>query len=111
MHILQHHLEDVEGARLGRLDFGAESLDEILVDDAVGGGKKREHMRDKFALVVIEIFPVADILVELHFFDNPVSVLRLLVERQNVGIFERLAERIVVEQRLVWRRLQSSKIV
>ena len=33
--VLHHDLEAVEAARLWDLDFAAETLDEILVDDAV----------------------------------------------------------------------------
>ena len=35
MDVLHHDLEPVEAARLWDLDFAAETLDEVLVDDAV----------------------------------------------------------------------------
>ena len=89
VNVFDHQLEAEEAARLGRLDFGAESLDEVLFDDAVQGGKKRECMRDKFALAVVEIFPVADILFESHFFGDPKGGLRLLVLLPNAVMSER----------------------
>ena len=45
------------------LDFGHEALDEVLVDDAVGGGEEGEHVRDEVALVLLQVLPVVVVLI------------------------------------------------
>ena len=60
--VLHHDLEAVEAAGFGDLHFAAEALDEVLVDDAVGGGEEGEDVGDEEALVVVEaLVPVVEI--------------------------------------------------
>lgn len=53
MNVLHHDLETVEAACLGDLNFTAEALDEVLIDDAVRGGEEGEDVGDEVTLVVI----------------------------------------------------------
>ena len=40
-----------------------ESLNQVLVDDAVGGSKEGEHVGDEVPLVVLQVHPVTQVLV------------------------------------------------
>ena len=41
-----------------------ESLNQVLVDDAVGGSKEGEHVGDEVPLVVLQVHPVTQVLVK-----------------------------------------------
>ena len=61
--ILHHNLKPVEAACFWYLNFTAESLDEVLVDDAIGRSKESEDMGDEVPLIVIQsIVPVVKVL-------------------------------------------------
>ena len=86
-----HDLETIEAASLGDLDFtseavevregdvnfvvvdfsstprgGDEPLDQVLVDDAVRGGKEGQHVLDEVLLVILELrVPVVHVLGEI----------------------------------------------
>ena len=42
--VLHHDLETVEATSLRNLDFCAEALDEVLVDDAIGGSEEGQNV-------------------------------------------------------------------
>lgn len=70
--ILHHDLETVEAACLWYLDFTAEPLDEVLVNDAVGCGEKGEDVRYEVALVVVQsVVPIVEVFGEIDFFSGP----------------------------------------
>ena len=78
--VLHHDLETVETTGLRDLDLGAESLNEVLVDDTIGGGEEGKNVRDEILLVVIElVVPVVEILGEINLFGSPERGLGLLV--------------------------------
>ncbi|KAI3486760.1 hypothetical protein L1887_49710 [Cichorium endivia] len=78
--VLHHDLEAIEAAGLCGLDFGAEALDEVLVDDAIRSGEEGEDVRDKVALVVVElVVPVVEVLGEVDLLGGPEGSLGLLV--------------------------------
>lgn len=53
----------IEAASLGDLDFVAESLEQVLVDDTIRGSKESQNMGDEVSLIVIEsVVPVMKIL-------------------------------------------------
>ena len=65
---------------LSCLNFVGETFNKVLVDDAIGGGKECEDMRDKVAFVVVELVcPVVHILRKVHFLGCPEGCLGLLV--------------------------------
>jgi len=72
VNVLHHDLETVEAASLGDLHFTAEALDEVLVDNAIRGGKECEYMGDEVALVIIQaVVPVVEVFGEIDFFGSP----------------------------------------
>ena len=72
VNILHHDLEAVEATCFGDLDFAAEALDEVLVDNTIRGGEKGEHVGDEVALIVIQaIVPVVEVFREVDFFSSP----------------------------------------
>ena len=78
--VLHHDLEAVEAAGLGDLYLAGEALDEVLVDNAIGGGEKGENLRDEEALVVVEAsVPVVKVLGEIDLLCCPEGSLGLLV--------------------------------
>jgi hypothetical protein len=58
-----HDLETIEASSFRGLDFTAEALDEVFVDNAIRGGEKGENVRDEVALIVVElVLPVVKVL-------------------------------------------------
>ncbi len=53
MNILHHDLKAVKAARLRDLNFSAEALDEVLIDDPVRGGEEGEDVGDEVSLVIV----------------------------------------------------------
>ena len=94
--VLHGDLETVEEARLGHLNLGAEALHQVLVDDAVGGSEEGQHVGDEVALIVLEAFPVIQVLGEVHltmagfvntsvFQDNQLSAIGTVTWARNCG--------------------------
>ncbi len=63
---------------------------QVLIDDAVAGGKERQHVRDEVPLLVLQRLPVQQVLGQIHLnththtqtISNPPSIswtLRLLM--------------------------------
>ena len=80
MDVLHHDLETVEAACLWYLHLTAETFDEVLVDDAVGGGEKGKDVGNEVALVVIQsVVPVVEVFGEVDFFGGPEGCFCFLV--------------------------------
>ena len=63
VNILHHDLETVEATSLRNLDFTAEALDKVLIDNSVGCSEESKDMGNEVSLIVIEsIVPVVEIL-------------------------------------------------
>lgn len=78
--VLHHDLEAVEAASLRDLDLTAEALDQVLVDNAVGGGEESQNVRDEVALVLVQaVVPVVQILGQVNLLGGPERGLGLLV--------------------------------
>ena len=78
--VLHHDLEAVEAARFRDLNFTAEALDEVLIDDTIRRGEEGEHVGDEIALVVVQaVVPVVEVLREVNLFGSPEGGLSLLV--------------------------------
>ena len=62
MDVFHHNLEAIETSCFRDLDFVAESLKKVFIDDSVRGSKESENMGDEKLLVCIEtMFPVIKI--------------------------------------------------
>jgi hypothetical protein len=78
--VLHHDLETVEATGLRYLDFTAEALEEVLVDNSVRCSEECKNMGDEVSLVVIElVVPVVEILGQINLFGGPERSLCLLV--------------------------------
>ena len=89
MHVLDHDLEAIEEAGLRHLDFLAEALDQVFVDDPVRPRKEREHVLDKELLVVVQLFPVVHVVREVNLLGRPNRRLRLFVKLPRLGLLDR----------------------
>jgi hypothetical protein len=70
--IFHHNLETVEAASLGDLNFSAEALQKILIDNTIGRSEECKDVRDEVTLIIIELLvPVLDILGEINLFSGP----------------------------------------
>ena len=63
MDVFHHDLEAVEATRLSSLDLVGETLNKVLVDNAVGCGEEGENVGDEVLFVGIQpVVPVMEIL-------------------------------------------------
>lgn len=84
--VLNHDLEAVEASCLWLLDFVAEPLQKVLVDDTVRGSEECEDVRHEEALVIIEaVVPIVKILGEINLFCGPEGCFGLLVHVPNLN--------------------------
>lgn len=96
-------MEAVETASLRSLDFGHEALSEVFENNTVGGGEEGENMLDEVLLVLIELFPILDVLGEVNFLSGPKSSLLVLVHLPDVAVLdgeEDEAVRVLLKERL-----------
>lgn len=78
--VLHHDLETVEASSLGDLNLAAETLDQVLVDNAVRGSKEGQDVRDEVLLVIVQaVVPVVQILGQINLLGGPEGSLSLLV--------------------------------
>ena len=70
--VFHHDLETVEAACFWDLDFTAETLDKVLVDDAIRCGEEGENVRDEVALIIVEaVVPVVKVFGKVDFLGSP----------------------------------------
>ena len=75
----------IEHPGLCNLNFTGKPLDEVLVDNAVGGGEKGENVGDKVTLILVKsVLPVIEILGKVHLLGGPERRLRLLIHLPNL---------------------------
>lgn len=85
MDVLDHDLESIEAASLGHLDFSTETLQQVLVDNAVRGSEESKDVRDEVTLIVVQtVVPVVQVLRQVDFFGSPERRLSLLVHLPNL---------------------------
>ena len=78
--VLNHDLETVEAASLWDLDLAGETLEQVLVDNAVRGGEESKNVGDEVALIVVQaVVPVVKVLGEINLLCGPERGLGLLV--------------------------------
>merc|ERR1711974_176604 len=71
------------------LYFARESLDEVLVDNAVGGSEEGEDVGDEEALVIVQaVVPVVEILGEIDLLCGPERSLGLLVHLPDIVVLD-----------------------
>eukprot|EP00982_Pelagococcus_subviridis_P015142 31380-Pelagococcus_subviridis.AAC.5 len=85
VNVLHRELEAVKGSRLRHLHVLQESQPEVLEDDPVGRGEKREHVRDEVLLAFRQIAPVAEIRGEIDLLRVPEARHRLLLKRSSLS--------------------------
>lgn len=84
--VLHHNLETVEAASLRDLDLSAEALNKVLIDNAIGGSKERQDVRDEVLLVIVDaVVPVVHILGKIDLLGSPERGLGLLVHLPDLG--------------------------
>lgn len=72
MDVFHHYLEAIEAASFGNLNLSAETLDQVLVDDSIGRGEKRQDVGNKVSLIIVDsVVPVVEILREIDLFRGP----------------------------------------
>jgi hypothetical protein len=101
-------LEAIETASLRSLDFGHEALCEVFEHNTVGGGKESENVLNEVLLVLIELFPILDVLGEVNFLSGPESSLLVLVHLPDVAVLdgeEDKAVGVLFKERLFKRAL------
>ena len=69
--VLHHDLESIKAPRLRQLHLTHEIHREVLVDDPVARRKKRQHMRDKMPLAVIQPVPIGQVSAEVDLLRRP----------------------------------------
>ena len=89
MDVLHHNLETVEELRFGILYFGYKVFGQVFVYYTIGGSKKGQHVLNKVALVVSEVFPVFKVLAKVYFFGRPERGFGLLIEFPDIVVLNR----------------------
>ena len=85
MYVLHHDLETVEAAGLWYLNLATESLDKVLVDNAIGCSEEGKDMRDEVAFVIVKsVVPVVKIFGEINLLCRPEGCFGLLVHLPNL---------------------------
>lgn len=80
MNVLHHDLEPIEAPSLRDLDFTAEALHQVLVDDPVGRGEEGKDVGDEVPLVIVQtVVPVMEILGQIDLLGRPEGGFGLLV--------------------------------
>lgn len=80
-----HNLESIETACFGHLDFAAEPLNKVLVDDAIRCGKEGEDVFDEVFLVRVQfVVPVVHVFGEINLFGGPEGCLGAFVGCPNL---------------------------
>lgn len=90
VNVLNHDLETIEAAGLGNLHFSTESLQQVLVDNAIGSGKESQDTRDEEAFIISQaVVPVVKVLREIDFLSGPEGGFGLLVHLPDLYIATR----------------------
>lgn len=70
--VFHHDLKPIKAARLWYLDFAAETLDEVLVDDAIGGSKECQHVGYEVSLIIIQpVVPIVQVFGQIDLLCSP----------------------------------------
>jgi len=78
--VLHHDLEAVEAAGLGDLNLATETLNQVLIDNAIRGSEEGKDVGDEVALVIVQaVVPVVQILGQINLLGGPEGSFGLLV--------------------------------
>lgn len=88
MNVLHHHLEAVEATSFRDLDFSAESLSEVFINDSIGCSEESKNVLNEVSLVVIKSLPIFNVSGEIHFFGSPEGSLLIFVHLPNVVVLD-----------------------
>ena len=87
VNVFHHDLESVEASGFWPANFSVEIFNQVLVDNTVAGCKEGEDVLDEMLLVLVEVFPVFEVLCKIDFFSGPERGLCLLVGGPNIVVF------------------------
>src|SRR5579859_3565579 len=79
MNVFDGNLEAVEKFGFCVLYLGNKMLGQVLVNNAVAGCKKSQHVRDEMPLPVVKVGPVFQIMAQVNLLCRPETGLCLLV--------------------------------
>lgn len=80
VYVLHHDLESIKATSFGDLNFAAESLNQVLIDNAIGGREESQHAGHEVTFVVVQaVIPVVQILRKINFLGGPERRLGFLV--------------------------------
>ena len=80
MDVFNGWLERVEAPGFRELYFGGKPWEEVLNNDAVGGGKESQDLQDEVLLAGFQWVPIGGVVVHVNFFGGPEASLCLFVE-------------------------------
>jgi len=85
--VLHHDLETVKASSLRDLNLAAESLNKVLVDDAIGGSEESKDVGDEELLVSSKtVVPIVEILGQINLLSGPEGSLGLLIHLPNLQL-------------------------
>lgn len=90
MDVLDHGLEGIETARLGDGHLGTKIRDQILENNPIAPGKKRQDILDKILLVGRKALPVAFVGAEINLFRSPEHLFVFPIGFPYLGILDRI---------------------
>jgi hypothetical protein len=88
VNVFHHHLETIEASGFRDLNFCAESLGQILIDNTIRGSKEGENVLNEVLFAISESFPVFSVLSKIDFFSGPEGSHLILVHFPDVIIFD-----------------------
>lgn len=78
-----HNLETIEASRFCDLNLVRETLQQVFIDNTVGGGEESQDVGDEVLLVLVHaVVPVVQILGQIHLFGSPETKCRKMEETE-----------------------------
>lgn len=88
MDVFHHDLESIEASSFWNLNFSAEFLSQVLIDNAVRGCEEGKHVFDEMLLIFVEFFPMLLVLRKVNFINNPEGGKSILVHLPDVVVLD-----------------------
>jgi hypothetical protein len=88
VNVFDCHLKAIKAAGFWQLNFRGKVLRQVFIDNAIGGGKKGQDVRDKVPLIGRQaLLPVLQIRGQVNLLRRPKGCLRFLVHFPNLARF------------------------
>ena len=88
MDVFYHDLEAIEAASFRCCYLGGEIVTQVLVDDAIRGGKECKDMGEKVAFVVRQMGSIHNVCGEVDLLDRPEGGFGFLVHVPDVRVLD-----------------------